>query len=214
MLYVSRFMIINWYGEGCIKIQSGEFTILVDPFEGQTGLTAPRAKADVLIKTLTGAKNIGVTESEEHLIAGPGEYNIEEATITGFGVMQESTPEFIKTMYTVRLDEITVCLLGHSVETPSPEILEHLEEADILVIPGGGAPFMSQKTAVKLIKQIQPKIVIPTFFKIPGLKRASENIQTLLEEYGEKNTEKQEKLSIKKKELGEIKTTRIVVLTP
>jgi len=35
-------MVITFYGEGCFKIQSGEFSVLIDPFDAQTGLMPPR----------------------------------------------------------------------------------------------------------------------------------------------------------------------------
>ncbi len=210
-------MIINWYGEGCLKIQSGELTILTDPVEAQSGLSPARVKPTITIKTLSPAKNLGeeLAEKEGYSIVGPGEYNIQHANIVGFGIPKESTDAYIKTVYMLEIDDITICLLGHISETPSPDVLEHIEEADILFIPGGGAPFLDQKTAVKLVKQIQPKIVVPMFFKIPGLKRKSDEVKTFLEEYGEKKgIETQEKISIKKKELGEIKTTQIIILKP
>ncbi|MFA4827569.1 MAG: hypothetical protein WC596_04990, partial [Candidatus Shapirobacteria bacterium] len=82
-----------------------------------------------------------------------------------------------------------------------------------LVIPAGGEPFLDQKIAVKLIKQIQPKIVIPTFYKVPGLKRKADDIKKFLEEIDAPKVEKIDKLVIKKKDIEEIKPTKVVVLT-
>ena len=80
--------------------------------------------------------------------------------------------------------------------------MEHLEEIDILFIPAGGEPFINQKSAAKTVKQTEPKIVIPSFYKIPGLKRTAGDISAFLEEFnGEKTKQKetQEKLVVKKK---------------
>jgi len=71
------------------------------------------------------------------------------------------------------------------------------------------------KSAVKIIKQFQPKIVIPSFFKVPSLKRKAGDIKDFLEELNgakEKNGEAVEKLTIKRKNLAEIKKTQIAVL--
>lgn len=205
-------MIINWYGEGCLKLQSGDRTILIDPLDSTTGLTPTRIKPDILIKTLESAK-LPESGADQNTIIGPGEYNIAGTNIVGFGIPQESTTSFIKTIYTIELDDITITTLGHISEPPTPEILEHIEETDVVCIPAGGAPFLDQKVAIKLIKQVQPKIVIPLFFKVPGLTRKSDDIKKFIEEYGEKKAgEAQEKLTIKKKEIAEIKTTQVVIL--
>ena len=206
-------MIITWYGEGCFKIQSGEFTALTDPIDSKTGLGAPCFKADVTLKTINP---FPLTEEKDNengvLILGAGEYNIKDANISGLLLEKESSQNFFKTVYLLEIEGIKICLLGHLSETLEPAVLEHLEDVDILIIPAGGKPFIDEKAAVKLIKQIQPKIIIPSFFKIPGLKRQSADVKNFLEELNHKKYETQEKLTIKKKELIEMKTSEVVVL--
>jgi L-ascorbate metabolism protein UlaG (beta-lactamase superfamily) len=100
---------------------------------------------------------------------------------------------------------------------PEPTVMEHLEEIDVLFFPAGGSPFLEQKLSVKLIKQIEPKIIIPCFFKIPSLKRPADKIDAFLEEFNGQKTkqaEPQEKLVIKKKDLFDIKKTEIIILKP
>jgi L-ascorbate metabolism protein UlaG (beta-lactamase superfamily) len=208
-------MVITFYGEGCFKLQSGDFSVLTDPFDSQTGLTPPRFKTDIILKTL---KPVSLKTSPQSpaqfLIETPGEYNVKDASITGFFLVKESSDKFIKTVYLLEMENIRLCFLGHLSEMPDSTIFEHMEEIDILFIPAGGAPFIDQKSAVKIIKQIQPKIVIPCFFKIPSLKRPSDKIEIFLEEYGQKEKQAgaQEKLAIKKKDLAGIKKTEIIAL--
>ncbi len=209
-------MVISFYGEGCFKIQSGETVILTDSPSGQSGLTPPRFKFNALLKTLASMEEIDAGFSsgagEEFKIVGPGEYDINGIAISGYGLTSESTDKFIKTIYLVEIEGIKLCFLGHISEAPAADIVERLEEIDILFIPAGGKPFIEQKAAIKLIKQIEPKIVIPSFYKIAGLKRPSADLKVFLEEGGYKNIETQEKLTVKKKDLGEIKKTKIIVL--
>lgn len=212
-------MVISFYGEGCFKLQSGDFTILIDPFDGKTGLTPPRFKADVILKTLTplSPTDSSSFQSVNQLICGPGEYNVKNVNIAGFLLPRESSEKFFKTVYLLEMEGINLCVLGHLSEIPEPTILEHLEKIDVLFIPAGGSPFLGQKSAVKLIKQIEPKIVIPCFFKIPSLKRPADKIDAFLEEFNGQKTkqaEPQEKLAIRKKDLAEIKKTEVVVLRP
>lgn len=207
-------MTINWYGEGCFKLTEGPVTIMVDPFESSTGLSAPRFKADIVIKTLTPALQPGKPHPETHdgemfNVAGPGEYEIKGISITGWPLAKDSSASFLKTIYRVKTDDITIGLLGHLSEFNEPEIFEELGDIDVLVIPGGGTPFISQEAAAKLIRQVSPRVVVPSFFHVPGLKRKAEGVNEFLKEIGQK-AEPEEKLSMKKKDLGE--KMRVVVL--
>jgi len=210
-------MVISFYGEGCFKIQSGEKNILIDPPTISSGLTAPRFKTDIILKTLTPfpISNQQISQSANQLIYGPGEYNIGNIKISGIELSSESSKEFFKTIYLIEAESIKICLLGHISQMPEPDILEQLEEIDILFIPAGGKPFMEQKTAAKLIKQTEPKIAIPSFFKVPGLKRQAADLKIFLEETnGHKKDAKEfsEKLTIKKKDLDIIKKTEVIAL--
>ncbi len=207
-------MIISFYGEGCFKIQSGETVILTDPFSPESGLALPRFKADIILKTLTSIPltNQQTNQPTNQLIFGPGEYNIKNIDIFGLDLIGESTDKFFKTIYSVEAENIKICFLGHISKLPAPEIAKELEETDILFIPAGGEPFIEQKSAVKMIKQIKPKIVIPSFYKMPGLKRPAADLKIFLNEINLEKTEQKEKLTIKKKDLAEIKKTEVAVL--
>ena len=205
-------MTITFYGEGCFKIQSGETVVLTDPPEAASGLTPPRFKADVTLKTLSSAKNQKTSASQ---IIGAGEYNISGINIFGFPIPEESNDKILKTVYIVEIEDIRLCFLGHIAGTLDPIIVEHLGEVNVLFMPAGGQPFIDQKTAVRLVKQIEPKIVIPSFFKIPGLKRKSDDIKVFLEEFNskkEKSATAQDKLTIKKKDLESFKSAQIIAL--
>lgn len=205
-------MVISFYGENCFKIQSGDTTILTDPFTNQIGLTPPRLKPDILIKTLVAFPIVQSSDYQSNQVFGPGEYNIKGIDIFGFGLLNESSEKFIKTVYLIKIEGVKIGFLGHLSGILEPDILERFEEMDLLFIPAGGQPFLEQKSAVKLIKQIEPKIVIPCFFKIPGLKRRADDIKKFIEEFNHQKAVPQEKLTIKKKDLEGIKKTEIVVL--
>ncbi len=209
-------MVISFYGENCFKIQSGETAILTDLFTNKSGLIPPRFKPDISIKTLTPFPLPEQPSSREatHSIYGPGEYNMKNIDIAGFGLIGESSEKFFKTAYLIKTENIKIGFFGHLSEAPKPEILERFEGSDLLFIPAGGLPFIEQKSAVKLIKQIEPKIVIPSFFKIPGLKRKADDIKKFIEEFNGQKAAPREKLAIKKKDLGEIKKTEIIALKP
>ncbi|MBI2515035.1 MBL fold metallo-hydrolase [Candidatus Wolfebacteria bacterium] len=208
-------MTITWYGEGSFKIQTGETSLLTDPFDPITGLTPPRFKPQIILKTLNAIADLSAKDAKNRdglSINGAGEYNLRGINILGIPLTEESTGKFLKTIYILEAEDIRLCLLGHLSEAPETATLQKIGEIDILFIPAGGKPFLDQKSSFKLVKQIEPKIVIPSFFKLPGLKRPAADVQTFLDEVNHKKIDSQEKLSIKSKELRESKSMQIAVL--
>ncbi len=205
-------MVINWYGEGCFKIQTGGLTILTDPFDASTGLTPPRFKADVTIKTLTSLpieSTFGAALTEEVTVHGPGEYEIKGVEIKGWPLEEKRSSEAtLKTYYIVGVENMRLAFLGHMSEGEA-SLLENLGTVDILFLPAGGAPYLDPEVASSLIKQLNPKMVITSFFKVSGLKRKAHEVKEFLKEIGEE-AETQEKLTIKKSDLPE--RMRAVVL--
>ncbi len=201
-------MIINWYGEGCFKIQTGGLTIVTDPFDSSTGLTPPRGKTDITVKTLMPAidpetsRPMPRVENEEQVITGPGEYEVKGVVINGWRLAKDSSESYLKSVFVIEAEEMRLGFLGHISDFSDQEIIEELENIDILFIPAGGKPFIEQESAGKLIRQINPKVVVCSFFKTPGLKRKADDVAVFLKENGYK-AEEQEKLTIKKKELTE-----------
>jgi len=206
-------MVISWYGEGCFKIQSGDFVMLTDPFDSQRGLTPPRIKPSVLLYSLHSfpipfAHDTGDTKT----IFGAGEYDTAEARITGILLEKESTPTFIKTIYRIELENIVIGFLGHiSGEFPS-EAAEKLADADVVFFPAGGAPFLAQKDAAALLKTLEPKIAIPSFFKIPKLQRDAGTLEEFIADAKFPSAEPQEKISLRYKDISAISHTELRAL--
>ncbi len=210
-------MVINWYGEGCFKLQSNGVTLLTDPIDSSTGLSAPRGQVDIVIKTLmkapTPLKELEpVLDESTRLIIGPGEHEIKGVNITGWPLQKDSGEGYIKSIFLIKIDELTIGLLGHITEFNEPEILEELGKIDILIIPAGGKPFIEQSAAAKLVRQINPNVVIPSFFKVKGLKRKADTADKLFKEIGIKAPAPAEKYSVKKKDMVDKAQIQAVVL--
>ncbi|TSC96492.1 MAG: Zn-dependent hydrolase [Parcubacteria group bacterium Athens0714_26] len=202
-------MVINWYGEGCFKIQTGGLTLLTDPFGGDIGLTPARGKFEAVLKTLTSWP-LPEKEPDEQVILGAGEYDIQGVEIRGFGLPNESTDKFFKTIYLVNAEDLNLCFLGHLAEYPESDILDKIKQVDVLFMPAGGKPFISQELGAKFVKQFDPKIVVASFYKVAGLKRDADDAKDFVKELGIKE-EIEEKLVLKKKDLSESRT-RLILL--
>ncbi|MDD5547703.1 MAG: MBL fold metallo-hydrolase [Candidatus Pacebacteria bacterium] len=193
-------MVINWYGEGCFKIQTGGLTLLTDPFDSSTGLNPARGKVEIVLKTFTEWPLSKEKFEEATVVVGAGEYEVRGVEIKGFDLSKESSDKSFKTAYFVKAEEINLCFLGHIGEYPENELLDKLEDVDVVFMPAGGKPFIDEEAAAKFIKQLEPKIVVASFIKVPGLKRKSGDGKDFAKELGLK-IENEEKLVLKKKDL-------------
>ncbi len=205
-------MIVTWNGEGCFKFQNGEVSLLTDLPDASSGLSVPRGKVSVYVKTLTTHPQPERNENADTTIFGAGEYDVQGIKIKGYELIEESGKGFFKTIYTLMWEDISIGLLGHMSGPIPPAILEYLEEIDVLIAPAGGPPFIEQKELVKLVKLLNPKIYIPSFFKIPGLKRKTEDPKEVFESLNGGGEKPEEKFVFKKKDLAEIKKTKVVCL--
>lgn len=202
-------MTISWYGEGCFKIQAGDLTILTDPINSASGLQTPRGKFNIIIKTLSAWPIMAETnaETKETInVFGPGKYEIKNAAIEGWLMEKESTDKLLKTVYVMELDEVKFGFFGHIAKELDSKLEEFFKNLDVLLIPAGGKPFIDQQSAAKLCRRLSPKTVVPAFYKIPGLKRLSENPAQFYKELGQQKEEKpEEKFSFRKKDLAGLK---------
>lgn len=188
-------MVINYFGGGSFKLQSGETSLLVDP-------DSNRFKADVTLRTLAPVEfKVQGEDTPQSEITFPGEYEIKGVEILGTMVPEESGAKFLKTVYFVKWEGIKLVFLGHLSNPPSAAIVEKLDEPDVLFLPVGGGHFLAPEAAAKLVRQLEPSFVIPTLFK---------KLTDFLKAMGQKASP-QEKLVFKKKDLDANKT-KVVVL--
>jgi L-ascorbate metabolism protein UlaG (beta-lactamase superfamily) len=153
-------MVINYFGNGCFRLQSGETSILVDSDNN-------RLKADVTLKTLapTDASGLDIEGTE---FAFPGEFEVKGIEITGIQVSGESTDKFLKTVFVVTWEGIKFVFLGHLSKPIDATLMEECSEPDVLFMPVGGDHFLEPEVAAKMAKQLEARIVIPSFYKSPA----------------------------------------------
>ena len=197
-------MIITWLGQSCFKLQSGELVVVLDPFSKDIGLTPPRFRADLVLVSHDhyDHSNASALGGEPFLISGPGEYEV------------KGKERGMNTIYNIKMEDLSIVHLGDFGEGEMrDETLEEVGEADILMVPVGGKYTVGAEEAAKIIKQIEPRYVIPMHYKIPELKLDLDGVEKFLKEMGSKITP-QDKLAIKRKDIGEEEKTEVVVLKP
>lgn len=162
-------MVINYFGNGCFRLQSGDTSVLVNPENN-------RLKADVTLKTLTatnveagaGSAADGESKSDEVVISFAGEYEEKEIEVVGYPIPEESTEKFLKTAYAVVWEGMKFVFLGHLSRPIDATLMEEFSEPDVLFLPVGGGHFLEPEVAAKIAKQLEARIVVPSFYKDPA----------------------------------------------
>ena len=206
-------MQIQYFGLSSFKITTKSATIITDPFHKDSGLTPPRGAADILILADKNSKLYSATSgiSGEHFdITDPGDYDIKGVAVTGIPLKQEKG---YVTVFLIESEDMRILNLTHIHEWNMKEDeIEALGEIDILILPVGGNTVLSAATASKIVNEIEPKIVIPSHYKMKDLILDLDSLEKFVKEMGGKK-EEMEKFTAKKKELTE-EGTKLVILEP
>ena len=213
-------MVITYSGLEFFKIQSGNLTLVFNPVskESKSKITAPRFRADVALVSLNHPDFNGVAglsgkddERETFIIDGPGEYEIQEIFIKGFGSNSKyGGKESINTIYKVTMEDINISFLGAlGDKNVDDKTLAELEGTEILFVPIGGDGVLSAADAYKLAVKISPNIIIPMHFNEVGDKNS---LQKFLKEEGIAKVEALDKLTLKKGLIA-TKAGEIIVLS-
>ncbi|MDP2736324.1 MAG: MBL fold metallo-hydrolase, partial [bacterium] len=114
-------------------------------------------------------------------------------------------------IYRIEMEDISITHLGDLGHVLDTKQLEKLEGTDILIIPVGGKYTINAAKAVEVISQIEPRIVIPMHYKVPGLKFDLDGVDKFIKELGIK-PRTEEKLKISKRDLPQ-EDMELVVLS-
>ncbi|MEI6479575.1 MAG: MBL fold metallo-hydrolase [bacterium] len=185
-------MIITYQGGNYFKIQSGELAILIDP-ENQRSYRGTQIIVNTVKPTLVERPEDSDDDSAQPVwIENQGEYEIKGIRIRGWSTGYDSKTKRETTAYRILFDDISIVILGHISETINPEIVSELTDADILIAPAGGSPYVSQQIISKLIRQMEPGIIIPSLYK---------DVKPFLKELDHPEAKPEDKLVIKKKDI-------------
>ena len=217
-------MIIQWFGQSCFRIESDKSALVTDPFDANIGLRVPRLSANVVTvshdhddhNNASAVKGVG--EAAPFIITNPGEYEVNNIFIYGipsFHDDEKGQKRGSNIIYRFELEGMSVAHLGDLGHILENGQTEKLEGVDILMIPVGGTYTINSKQAIQLISQLEPRIVIPMHYAIPGLK-LSNKIDTLdpfCKEIGVCPKETVNKFKISKKDLPQ-EDLQVVVFQP
>ena len=169
-------MEINYLGANSISIVLKGAVLVSNPYWDEYGLQAPKKTPDVvLISDKEAEVDSKPTSKDGSFVIGiPGEYEVRDFGIIGIPVgtsnesevegEEEATDTPSGTCFRIGADGLNIGLISRATRVLTEEQQEILGVVDILVIPVGDNEGIDALKAAKIVRTLDPKIVIPTYY--------------------------------------------------
>jgi hypothetical protein len=205
-------MELQYYGANCLRLSAKKSQIVVDDNLAKLGLKSVTKPTDISLRT---SRELPEHSQAVFRAEMPGEYEVAGVVIHGIAARAHMDEEGKKNavIYTIEADDTKVLILGHIYPELSEEQLEQIGLVDVAVVPVGGSGYtLDGIGALKVIKQIEPKVVIPTHYhdKAVHYEVPQAELADAVKNMGMEITETVSKYKIKPAELSD--TSKLIVL--
>jgi L-ascorbate metabolism protein UlaG (beta-lactamase superfamily) len=198
-------MKITWHGHSCFRLtERGMATVVTDPYNHKkVGYSELNLSADIVTVSHDApghnhTKVIRKRKSDQHIITGPGEYEIGEVFITGIKTNhknKKSNPRNM--MYIFDYNGILIAHLGNLGRVPSQsEVKSIAGDVHVALVPVGGAGSLTAAKAVEAIRILEPSYAVPMFYQTPESKLELDSLKKFIKEMGLDKVEPQPDLTI------------------
>jgi L-ascorbate metabolism protein UlaG (beta-lactamase superfamily) len=209
-------MDVTWLGHGCFRLRGRSAAVVTDPFPPAIGLKLPKLDAD-LVTISHDHENHNYTQvmRDSYEIRGPGEYEVAGVSVIGvptFHDAEKGAKHGRNTVYLIEIDDVRICHLGDLGHALDDAEAEAIASPDVLLVPVGGHTAINAAQAAEIVRQLEPRYVVPMHYAIPGLKVELDPLDRFLKEMAVAASEPQPKLSVAASS-GDYET-KVVVLEP
>lgn len=205
-------MDIQFYGANCIALTTKQARVLIDDNLVDLGGKSAARAGDVALYT---AVHANPAQEAKIVIDQPGEYEVSGVSIYGIPARAHIDEASGKsaTMYKLLAEDLKILVTGHVYPELTDKQLEQIGMIDVMIVPVGGNGYtLDGVGALKLIKKIEPKLVIPTHYDNAKLSFPvpQQPLAEALRALAMEPKDTVAKLKLKPSELGEI--TQLVVV--
>lgn len=171
----NKYINIQWFGHSCFAIGDKRGTqITTDPFADGIGYKLPLIPTEIVTVSHNhfDHNNLKALENYDHLINDTGIFSHNNVKVKGFSSYHDTEKgekRGVNNIYTYEINEIKICHLGDLGHELTKEEADKIGQVDILMIPVGGLYTIDSDVALKVIKQLDPKIVLPMHYKTDDL---------------------------------------------
>jgi L-ascorbate metabolism protein UlaG (beta-lactamase superfamily) len=208
-------MELYWYGLSCFRLTERNMaSVITDPYNGdKVGLSNLKTRADVVTIShdAPGHNDQKAVSGTRHVLTGPGEYEIGDVFITGIPTPVNDADMTPNVLFLFDFSGLKVAHLGDMAKVPSQSQIDSLELVNILLVPVGGGNSLNAAQAAELVSMLEPNIVIPMHYKMPGLNLELDEVDRFLKEMGVTDVDEESVLRVSASTVPE--ETQVVLLT-
>lgn len=179
---------IEYKGGNSVIFSTKKTTLVADPKLSTVGLKDIAIKE--AIEVATEPRFALNSQGTVLAVEGPGEYEIGDFSLRGISATRHidtEADEKITTIYRIDVGDIRSVLIGNIAPKLSENQLEEIGVVDIAILPiGGGGYTLDATSAAAIVRQIDPKVVIPIHYADNALKYEApqDTFETFAKELG------------------------------
>ncbi len=162
-------MDIQFYGANCVTLTTKHARVTIDDTLTELGAKSVAKPEDIALFT---GPHATPAVAPKILIDTAGEYEVSGVSLYAIQARAHMDEDKQKTatLYKIIVDDIRILVTGHVYPELTDAQLEKIGMVDIMFVPAGGNGYtLDGIGALKLVKKIEPKVVIPTHYSQPGL---------------------------------------------
>lgn len=203
-------MDIKWYGGSAFQVKTKSASLFIDP--GSSPIKLAKTDTDFKLLSLPGLDSDKSIASLT--VSQPGEYEAKGAIVEAYNASLGSKEYQVDdtNVFIIRDEGITLMHLGSLNHTLSEELMQMADTVDILLIPAGNQGYLDADAAAKLVKVVEPRIVVPYHYQTTGLDVTADPQEKVVKAFGITPIET-EKMTITRANLPE-DTIELYILKP
>ncbi len=165
-------MEIEFFGANCFRIKTKNSSIVIDDNLASIGGKTVTKETDVAIFTNKLLQNDNAVKKARLTLNSAGEFEIGDISVKAVQTREHLDEESAATatVFQCLYEGKSVTILGHIHPDIADNVIELAGGTDVMIVPVGGNGYtLDAVGAVSAIKKIEPEVVIPSQYDIPGL---------------------------------------------
>ena len=179
-------------------------TVVTDPYNhkkvgyGELNITADIVTVSHDDPGHNHTRVIKKRKTNQHILTGPGEYEIGEVFITGIHTNHQSKEDNPRNiMYIFDYNGILVAHLGNLSKVPSQSDVKSIAgDVHVALVPVGGGSSLTASKAVEAIRILEPSYAIPMYYHTDESKLELDPLEKFIKEMGLDKVEPRPDLNI------------------
>lgn len=164
-------MDITWLGNAAVRVRTRTAAVVMDPYDRSAGGTMGRPDAHIVTVShddplRNGVAGVAPADGAPIVLTGPGEYEVRgvqiDSVVASLRPAEGANPASLRSvLWHFAGDDLRWAHLGGVGGPLAAAQLDLLRDVDIIIVPIGLADGLTPQEAARLVRQVEPRIVIP-----------------------------------------------------